>query len=220
MKKAIAVALALGLMAGALAAPAQAGKKKKKAKPVKTTLYMHGDLPVGDMAEWIEGASGGTHNKMDTTEPAAGPPKSHSYTLFGAGNTQCTGNELFPSWEGQIAGTIVGDLKLYANMLAPPSKVIARVWVDVPFGSCTSEVAGVENFVDPIAEVEVEVPAGANELEIVFEKLKVPAQMNLIVQLHQQDEPQNQGRVLYDSADFPTRVEFNCIPPKGAKACA
>lgn len=219
MKKAIAVALSLGLLTGALAMPAQAGKKKK-AKPVQTTLFMHGDVPVGDLLEWIEGVSGGTHNKMDTTEPAAGPPKSHSYTLDGIGNTQCTGNELFPSWEGQVAGTIVGDLKLYANTLAPPSKVIARVWVDVPFGSCSSSLAGVDDFVDPIAEQEVDVPAGANELEIVFENLKVPAQMNLIVMLHQQGAPQNQGRVLYDSPDFPTRVVFDCIPPKGEKACA
>ncbi len=219
MKKAIAVALSLGLLAGALAVPAQAGKKKK-AKPVETTLFMHGDVPVGDMLEWIEGATGGSHNKMDTNEPAAGPPKSHSYTLFPIGNTQCTGNELFPSWEGTVAGTIVGDMKLYANTLAPPSKVIARVWVDVPFGSCTSSVSGSDNFVEPIAEQEVDVPAGANELEIVFEKLKVPARMNLIVQLHQKDEPQNQGRVLYDSSDFPTRVVFDCIPPKGEKACA
>lgn len=218
MRKSIAVALSLGLLAGALALPAEAAKKKK-AKPVKTTLYMHGDLPVGDLAEWIEGASGGTHNQMDTTEPAAGPPKSHSYTLFPVGNTQCAGNELFPSWEGKVTGTIVGEMKLYANTLALPSTVIARVWVDVPFGSCTSSTAGVDNFVEPIAEVEAEVPAGSNEVEIVFEKLKVPATFNVIIELHQTN-PANQGRVLYDSADFPTRVEFDCIPPKGEKACA
>lgn len=217
MRKLLIAGLVVGLIGSALAVPATAGKKKK-AKPVKTTLYMHGDLPVADLAEWIEGATGGIHNKMDTTEPAAGPPKSHSYSLP-IGNAQCTGNELFPSWEGQVNGTIVGDLKLYANTLALPSTVIARVWVDVPFGSCTSGTAGVDNFVEPLAEQEVDVPAGSNELEIVFEKLKAKAEMNLIVELHQTG-PNNQGRVLYDSSDFPTRVEFNCIPAKGSKTCA
>jgi len=213
MKKMIAIGLVVGLVGGALVAPAMA----KKAKPVKTTLYMHGDLPVADMAEWIEGATGGVHNKMDTTEPAAGAPKSHSYSLP-VGNADCAGNELFPSWEGQVAGTIVGDLKLYANTLAVPSTVIARVWVDVPFGACTSSTAGVSDFVPPIAEQEVEVPAGANEIEIVFEKLKAKATFNMIVELHQ-TSPTSQGRVLYDSSDYPTRVEFNCIPQSG-KACA
>lgn len=214
MKKLFAIGLVMGLLGTALAIPASA----KKAKPVKTTLYMHGDLPVADMAEWIEGATGGVHNTMDTTEPAAGPPKSHSYSLP-IGNAECAGNELFPSWEGKVAGKIVGDLKLYANTLALPSTVIARVWVDVPFGACTSSTAGVSDFVDPIAEQEVEVPAGANEIEIVFKKLKVTAGYNMIVELHQ-NAPANQGRVLYDSSDYPTRVEFNCIPPKGAKTCS
>lgn len=217
MKKLLTLALTAALIGGAIVSPAAAGKKKK-AKPVKTTLYMHGDLPVGDMAEWIEGLSGGSHQKMDTTEPAAGPPKSHSYSLP-IGNPECTGNELFPSWEGTVNGKIVGDMKLYANTLALPSTVTARVWVDVPFGSCTSETAGVDDFVDPIAEQEVEVPAGSNEVEIVFKKLKVTAKMNVIVELHT-NTPTNQGRVLYDSSEFPTRLEFKCIPAKGAKACA
>lgn len=218
MRKLLVLMVAIGLIAGAVVSPAVAAKKKKKAKPVQTTLYMHGDLPVGDMVEWIEGISGGNHQMMDTTEPAGGPPKSHSYSLP-IGNPQCTGNELFPSWEGIVNGKIVGDVKLYANTLALPSKVIARIWVDVPFGSCTSAAAGVDNFVEPLAEQEVDVPAGSNELEIVFEKLNVPAEMNVIVELHQ-NTPTNQGRVLYDSSDFPTRLEFDCIPPKGKKACA
>lgn len=215
MKKLFAIGLVIGLLGSALSVPASAGKK---AKPVKTTLYMHGDLPVADMAEWIEGATGGVHNQMDTTEPAAGAPKSHSYSLP-IGNSECAGNELFPSWEGKVNGTVVGDLKLYANTLAAPSTVTARVWVDVPFGACTSSTAGVSDFVPPIAEQEVEVPAGANEIEIVFEKLKAKATFNMIVELHT-NEPNNQGRVLYDSADYPTRVEFDCIPAKGAKTCS
>lgn len=216
MKKLLTLALVLGLLSAAVGSPAVAAKKK--AKPVETTLYAHGDLPVGDMAEWVEGISGGSHQMMDTTEPVSGPPKSHSYSLP-IGNPQCTGNELFPSWEGIVNGTIVGDLKLYANTIALPSKVTARVWVDVPFGSCTSTAAGVDNFVEPIAEQEVDVPPGSNEVEIVFEKLKVTAKMNVIVELHT-NMPTNQGRVLYDSSDFPTRVVFACIPPKGEKACA
>ncbi|MFN2389762.1 MAG: hypothetical protein ABR575_09200 [Actinomycetota bacterium] len=218
MKKALVITLAMCLGASALLAPAaSAKKKKKKAKPVETTLYLHGQTPIGDGAETATYLTNGTYMTMDTTEPAAGPPKSMSYSLP-VGNPDCTGNSLFPSWEGKVAGRIVGDLTWHVHTVAAPSTVTARVWVDVPFSSCTSDAAMVDAFVEPVAEAQVTVPPGSNEVEIVFEGLKLPVVNNIIVELHT-NSPTSQGRVLYDSADFASHLEFSCIPASG-KSCA
>jgi hypothetical protein len=209
------VLLGFGLVAGSLVSPAAAARKPK---PVATTLYMHGTLHVADLTEWLSGAAGGTHRMMDATEPAAGAPKSQSFS-FAAGNLECAGNELFPSWEGKIAGKLASDVTIKANFVSAPTTVTARVWIDVPFGSCTSSNTGSTDFQPPVAEVTVDVPPGSNEVEIVLEGLKgKKAKFSMIVQLHQ-TSPAGQGRILYDSADFASRVEFSCIPASG-KSCA
>lgn len=215
MKRLISVLLGLGLVAGSLVSPAAAARK---AKPVATTLYMHGEQPVADLTQWLGGAVGNPHRMMDTTEPAAGPPDSQSFS-FAAGNLECAGNDLFPSWEGKITGKLASDVTIKANFLSAPTTVTARIWIDVPFGSCTSSNTGSTDFQPPVAEVTVDVPAGSNEVEIELDGLKRKKVVySMIVQLHQ-TSPAGQGRVLYDSADYPTRVEFSCIPASG-KSCA
>ena len=213
MKKALVLALTVGLVAGAMSVPAVA---KKKAKPVATTFFLHGNMPVGDGLETASNLTDGTIMRMDGNEPTEAYPKSMSYSLP-VGNAACTGNPLFPSWEGRLAGKIVGDVKFMANFASAPGTAIARIWTDVPFSSCTSGTAGTEAFVDPLAEVEVEVPPGQNEVEIVFEDINVKVLSNMIVELHQ-SAPTSQGRVLYDSPDFASRVEFRCVPASG-KSC-
>ena len=217
MKKTVVLALVLGLIAASLSAPAVAGKKKKKKKPVETTLHLHGNAPLGDMAEFAVFAAEGTKMVMDATDPSDPAPKSFSYS-FPAGNAECTGNPLFPSWEGSgITGKIVGDVKLIGHFLSPGTTATARLWVDVPFSSCTSSNTGATAFVEPTSSVDVEVPAGHNEVEIVFENVNIPITFNMIVELHQ-TSPAEPGRILYDSPDFDSRVVFSCVPAKG-KSC-
>lgn len=215
MKRTATALLGLTVLAGVLASPAAA----KKAAPVATTLYMHGNMPVGDGLEFVNGVQNATNMKMDPTEPAAGAPKSMSFSLP-VGNEQCAGNDLFPSWSGTVTGKLASDLKMTAHFVAAPSTITARVWLDVPFGSCTSSTAGVADFKPPVAEVQVEVPAGHNEVVIDFPGLKgKKVQSIMVVELHT-NSPTAQGRVLYDSADMATRLEFACIPAKGATSCA
>ena len=213
MKKALVLALTVGLVAGAMSVPAVA---KKKAKPAATTFFLHGNMPVGDGLETASNLTDQTIMRMDGNEPTEAYPKSMSYSSP-AGNSQCTGNPLFPSWEGRMAGKIVGDVTFKANFVGGPGTAIARLWTDVPFASCTSSAAGTDAFVDPLSEVQVEVPPGQNEVEIVFENVNVKVISNMIVELHQ-STPTNQGRVLYDSPDFASRLEFRCVPASG-KSC-
>lgn len=216
MKKLIVSILTIGMVASVAVSPALAGKKKKSAKPVATTMYLHGNAPVGDGVAFVQNIESDAVMTMDGNEPSESYPKSMSYSLP-IGNSQCTGNPLFPSWEGRVAGRVKGDVKLIANFLAAPGTVTARLWVDTPFSSCTSSAAGTDAFVPPIGEVVVTVPPGQNEVEIVFEDIDAVATFNMIVELHQ-NSPTSQGRVLFDSPSFASRVEFPCIPASG-KSC-
>ena len=214
MKRIGSVLLGLALVTGALAAPATA----KKAGPVATTLYMHGHTPVGDGLEFVYGYQNSTNMQMDATEPATGAPKSMSFSLP-VGNEQCAGNDLFPSWSGTVTGKLASDVKMTAHFAAAPSTVTARIWLDVPFGSCTSATAGVADYREPNSTVEVSVPAGHNEVEIDFPGLKGKKVGSImVVELHT-NSAGSQGRVFYDSPEMATRIEFSCIPAKGSASC-
>lgn len=207
MKKLLFVALSAALVGGALAAPASGAK----AKPVKTSLYLHGAYPAGegDGADWI--ANSTPPMSMDPTEPSAAEPKSMGYS-GAAFNDQCSGLPLvFPTWVGNLQGTIVGDAHLKAHFVAAPATITARIWVDTPVFSCN------ESFVPPAQEVQVEIPAGHNEVDIVFKGLRLKATANVMIELLSQS-PAAQGRVLYDSADMASVLQFKCIPARG-KSC-
>lgn len=211
MKKLLVAAIVAGLLVPPVSASAG-----KTTKPVKTTLYMHGDHQVGDGLQLVTFLEEGKPMSMDATEPAAGPPKSMSHWF--SANEECAGNSLWPAWEGHLSGTVVGDLKVVIHTLGAPSKLKVRLWADIPFSSCSSTTAGVADFKPPQLAQEVDVPAGLNETTAVFKKVRLPIGFNLIAQVHTTALRQ-QGRVVYDAADFATRIEFNCIPAQG-KTCA
>jgi hypothetical protein len=199
MKKAIVAIGAVALLVASLVQPASAGGGKK------VTLYLHGNHPFGEVIEEATNISDGTVMLMDATEPSSPAPKS-----FGVNqpfNEMCTGNSLFPSWQGQLEGTIVGPIKLTAHLVSPPTQIRVRLWVDIPFGSCTSAAAGVEDYVDPQFETIVDVPAGHNELEVVLKNTKLPVTAGMVLELSQAD-PSTQGRVLYDSPDLASNLQF------------
>ncbi len=208
MKTLLVLGSIVGLISTAVVAPAGAGK----AKPVKTTLYLHGNAPVGEGAEGAMNIAEDATMKLDTTKPSDPLPKSYNFNNP-VGNDKCSGNStFFPTWTGDLAGTIVGDVKWTAYFASPPSQVIARIWTDTPISSCN------ESFVPPAKEVVVDIPAGNNAVEIVFPKLKLKAGNNIMVELLQRGLSK-QGRVLYDGARFESALSFSCIPAKG-KTCA
>ena len=209
MKKTAALALITGLISASLLAPAGAAKPK----PVKTTLYLHGNTPVGEGAEAAVNISESLVMTLDATAPTDPAPKSYNFNNP-VGNDQCSGNStFFPTWSGALAGTIVGDVKWTAHFAAPPSQVVARIWTDTPISSCN------EGYIPPAQEVVVDIPAGQNAVDIVFKKMKLKAGYNIMVELLQRSATQ-QGRVLYDAVGFESALTFNCIPAAGAKTCA
>lgn len=224
MKKVTTCVLAGALVAGALVVPAAA----KKAKPVKTTLYMHGASVVGEADSSPQVAD--TPLPMDPNAPEGAEPKSHGIAnAVLTPNHKCAGNNLFPVFVGDVTGQIVGDMKVQLHALSTPGKVVVRVWADKMGLLCTSEVSGTAEYPEPAAEATVDLPAGHGVIEAVFEDLNFPASMNLMIQVSPEATAAPAGdrdymmpfvaRVLYDAADYASNVEFSCIPPKGAKSC-
>ena len=218
MKKMVTLALVAGLVVGSLAVSADAAKKKKKKpKAVKTTMYMHGTSQLGeqDGAQWLadtlQGAAGAVM-QMDGTKPADGTPKSMNVNNP-ALNTQCAGLPAgFPTWQGNVAGKISGDVKLTGHFVsAPGQKVTARIWADTMIFSCN------DGYVEPASEVTVDVPAGQGTTEIVFPKVKLAPQMQIMVEIIG-GSATTASRVLYDSTQAETKLEFSCVPAKG-KTC-
>lgn len=207
MKRFVVLILALGLLIGSIATA------EAKPKPVKTTLYMHGVYQFGEVdgIEWL--ASGTPPMQMDTTEPTESQPRS-MFTGNPALNRSCTGLPTgFPTWEATgVSGTVVGDAKLVVNLVSPPAKLTARLWIDTPMFSCN------DAYIEPLSEVVVDIPAGQNEVEIVFPGLKKKATFNMIVEILGNGGGQA-SRVFYDSPDMATSFEFSCVPAKGTKSC-
>lgn len=219
MRRSVGVVLMLCLAFGALiAAPAEA--KKKKAAPV--TLYFHGDNMFGEQD--LEMGITGVYRNMDTTEPTEAAPKSHGLVAVGAGgvgtpNPQCAGNPFFPVWQGDVSGTVVGDIKVSLDAISlPATKIDVRVWGLVPpFGSCDSQ--GTEAYIEPAAEVRVDVPPGAGTIEAVLKGVKFKAEGKLMIQFTPVLEGPTMTRVLYDSTSTISQMEFTCIPASGS-SCA
>lgn len=208
MKRIAALALVAGLISVAVLAPAGAAKPK----PVKTTLYLHGNAPVGEGAEGALNIADDAEMKLDTNAPTDPVPKSYNFNNP-VGNDQCSGNStFFPTWSGDLAGTIVGDVTWTAHFVGPPSQVIARIWTDTPISSCN------EGYIEPAQEIVVDVPAGHNAVDIVFPKMKLKAGYSIMVELLQRSVSK-QGRVLYDAVGHESALTFKCIPAAG-KTCA
>lgn len=217
MRKPLVIALTAGIVAASLAGPAIAAKK---AKAVPTTLYLHGTTAVGEVDNYPLVASA-TYMKMDTTEPSGAEPKSKFFTNYvGGPNTECAGNDFFPVWVGDVAGTIKGDVKVTFNTIASPGGVVdVQVWPDVASQLCTNETLGAFDYPEPAGQVRVDIPAGPGSVEAVIEGVNFTAGSKLMLQLTPAIDKPFVGRALYDSTSYVSKIEFSCTPARGAKAC-
>jgi hypothetical protein len=229
VKKFLMVALAAGLVAGSLITPAVA---KKKARPEAVTFYLHGPLPLGELdyaestANSLQGIPDGFQT-MDASEPADPAPDSMGLTNYVRGpNTTCSGNALFPTWVGKLAGKVKGDMKVYLNAIAgPATSVMVEVFPDST-GGCDS-ATGSTGYVAPVASGEAVLTPGQGETEVIIKGVNFTAFNTVVIMVTPIDmavsdqtilDPASQGRLLYDSADYASRVEFKCTPTTG-KSC-
>lgn len=215
MRKILSVTVMLALVFGAFAsAPAQAAKKKKKPKPVETTLFMHGQAPLGEIdgAVWLADGfpepSQESPMTLDAVEPDGGSSKSMAIgsPVF---NSQCTGLPSgFPTFTGPLSGTITGDAKMNVSFQGPGANAVARIWVDIgAFQFCNDE------YVEPHAQVEFEAASG--EVEIVFEDLDLTASSSIMIEILVVGRAAPTPRLQYDSTGAPSSFTFGCIPASG-----
>ena len=223
MKRFLVLLVTVGLVASF-----QPAYAKKKAKPVATKLFLHGATVVGENDSFT--LVNEAFLPMDKTEPAGAEPKSRWITNYlGGPNTQCAGNNLFPVWSGALTGQIKGDVKLTLNTVGTPGDVVVRIWPDVGQGAsfCDSETTGSTAYVEPAGEVVVSLPPGAGSVEAIMENVTLTAVGSVIIQISPAvavDLPSPGGsvlnpfmsRILYDTANFASVLEFRCVPASGA----
>lgn len=213
MKKIIAAAAVLGLVVGALGVPASAAKKKPKPTPI--TMFFHGAEPIGEIDMANNLAAGGTVMAMDTEEPTGSPSKSFPFNDFIATpNEKCSGSPLFPSWSGNLAGRVTGDIKVVFNTIASAGTVDVELFADAGPLSCN------DTYIPPAAEVTVDLPPGSGTVEAVIEGVDFVLLRNLVIMINPKNlDVPAAGRVLYDSGSDASRVELMCTPAAGAASC-
>lgn len=223
MKKMLVVAIVGSLVAALAVAPASGKQAKKSKKAIPHVLYFHGSVPSGEAyyADSVANSTG--FQTMDATEPADPAPKSMGVTNYVVGpNTTCSGNSLFPTWEGAVTGKVSGDLKVYLNAIGhAASTVQVDVFAD-GLGGCESTL-GSTGYVPPVESTTVTLAPGPAENEVVFKKVKFKSLINIVVMVTPVAsdpglDPSSQARLLYDSPDFASRIEFMCVPASG-KSC-
>ena len=196
--------------------PAVAGKKsKKKPRTVKTSLYLHGRYQVGDGTENASSIAELAPMSMDSTTPTSPAPKSTNYWSL-VHDVECNGTFFFPVWGASVQGTIVDKITATLHFVGPASGATVRIWSDASYGTCT------ENYVQPIVHEVIAIPAGQSEVKVTLAGLgKVKVGGNLLLEVAQSafGDPTHHGRILYDSPMSPSRLEFSCLPAKGAKSC-
>jgi hypothetical protein len=211
----------LGMIAGALASPAAA-----KRKPVATTLYLHGTEFVGESEAFLPVA----HEGFLTMDPS--PPsdqeKMRQITNYSAGpNARCAGNNLFPTWIGQVSGKVAGNMKFVFTSIGTPGLVDINVWADVPGGADYCN----EGYVEPQAQaLGVALPSGEADVEAVLETPGFQVTQTLLVQVSPSTMDvagtQRPGsnvfvsRIEYDSKSHSAGLSFSCIPPRRKASCA
>lgn len=204
----IVLMLSLCVLAVLALAPAHAARSGRKAVP--TTLYFHGESPSGELDSAPGLVDLVSFMRMDTDEPTGSEPRSKGYVWS---NYLCAGNRLHPVWVGDVTGRIVGDLKMTFTNVSAPQEVDIRIWNDVYAQLCNAD------YQDPAATVTVAIPAGQSVVEVTIPNVSFITQGRLMVQISPTNvvtDVPGLGRVLYDSVDADSRIEFSCIPKKGA----
>ena len=209
MKRTVVLFLVLGLVFGAIATA------EAKAKPVTTTLYLHGTEMFGEIDRATQ--FGASYSKMDTTAPDGAAPKSWGISAWaGSPWNDCAGMFILPVWTSPLVGTVKGDLKVSLYSVNGPRSVQIQIWPDMGTQTCASNDLGEGTYVEPAVQATIDLAPGAGLTEAVIEDVNFKALGSVMLQIRPSG-PQP-GRLLYDAADFASSIEFMCTPKSG-KSC-
>lgn len=128
----------------------------------------------------------------------------------------CAGSFLLPVWSGALSGKVVGDMKVTLHTVSAPKEVTIQVWPDLMSQTCASNDLAEGDYPKPAAQATVSLPPGPGETEVVLKNVRFDAAGSMMLQILPVGPLP--GRVLYDSPDFASRIEFTCIPKSG-KSC-
>ena len=122
---------------------------------------------------------------------------------------------------GPFTGTVVGPIKVTVHAIGSPGgSVELRFWPDVATQLCNSDATGAMDYVEPATAVTAPMPIGPGTIEAETPSAaRFTAKAVLMFQITPVIIPPFFGRVLYDAASYESRIEFDCIPPKGKKSC-
>jgi hypothetical protein len=188
--------------------------KKKKATSVK--FYFHGVEQIGEL-DSINNVGVG-YNAMDTTEPSGAAPKSISWLTWTGDPAlwnDCAGMFTLPVWLGKVSGRIVGDMKVMLHSVSGPATVDVQVWPDVTMQTCASNDVSQGKYPEPAAQTTVELTPGHGEAHIVLKDVDFKAIGSMIIQFRPHGPVP--GRILYDTPDLASLLEFKCIPASGKR---
>lgn len=141
-----------------------------------------------------------------TIEEPTGSTKSKQISNYAAGpNTQCSGNNLLPTWSGFLGGngTISGTMDVSIPAIGNGDDVTVAVFADTS-GGCN------DAYVAPIASGSATLPEGPGTLEATLFLPKGVKPYNLVLMVYADTLTTAQGRVLYGSADFDGTLTFTC----------
>ena len=204
MRRAVPLLLALAMIVAA--GTASAGPKKK-ARPVKTTLYLHGE------AQADETTLAPLH--MTPAEPSQPLPYSKWLPNYVAGPKDDCVNDWFlnATFQGPMSGRITGDVKVTLYSASTPGTVEVRLIPDFTDFLCGDPKH------QPVATTRIDLTPGAGPSEGVIKNVSIDVQGVLVMTVLPIPSPPFAGRLLYDSPDFASRIQFDCIPTRGT-SCA
>lgn len=202
------------LLVMSLTAPSTAEETTVVEEPVyeDVTFYLHGTQQVGE----LEMTNIGERMTMDTTAPTATSSKSRMVTNYLVGpNSKCSGSWLFPSWDGAVAGTIQGEVRVVLNTLSHPDAALTVDLFADASGGCN------DAYVPPVATQTVDLAAGQAKTEVIFKRVNFTAFGGVTVMVRPAATltSPDQTRLFYDSVTQDSRVELQCLPPEGKTTC-
>lgn len=195
--------------------PATAKEELQKRKPVKTVLYLEGAMDVAELeAPFL-------YQALSPSEPDGANPRSKTVTSYSWGpNPRCAGQNLAPVFVGELSGTVVGPIEITLHAASTPNATVdLRIWPDVTDQVCDSDVTGELRYPEPGASVTAPLPIGPGVVEVETPPAKFEAEGVLMFQVTPMIDFPFIGRVFYDAGSHDSRLEFMCIPPKGATSC-